>query len=587
MRTLNRPHRSTVSILLKTYSPLFAVGALGIATVTGFVTGRAAEAKKGKATAAVESAIRPKELVETIQALTTEEMASRQPGSSGDSEARTYIAKQMSEAKLSPGGASAKPATDKPAEKAADKPADKAGDKAGDAAKPEAPAADPAAFLQPMSLVSVRTRLLPGGAPTFKSSAATVPVKLMASLSDTVLMPGEPKPSMSLSELEVVFVGYGLTAPEFQWDDYKEADAQGKLVLILDGDPASDAKAFGGKARLHHGRWTNKFALAAKKGAAAAFIIVDDKDPAGVNMTTLRSVYGNNTEFVFDRDPAAPPEGLKLRGFITEEVIRRIMQSARIEYDDLRKAAEQRDFKAVRPKLRLTNVAFTSEVKNIESGNVVGVLPGSDPALQKEAVVYTAHFDGKSALDSAAGVAALLAMARSAVQQGPTPRTQIFAAVGAQTEYLFGARHLLANLPSPVTKVIAHVNLDGIDPQAPAPTVIQIGRGKSTIDAALDAAAKDQSRKVVADPVPELGLYYRSESMAFAKAGIPSLFIGWPDLGRYLREDYRQSGKEGFGASWSFIGGAQDAELLLAAGRRLAEGKTAPAFKKTDEFAAK
>lgn len=566
MRTFSRsPFRSL-------YVPLIAAGALGA------LVGVNASAKKPKVArqpAGEQLPIKAKELFEFVQKLSSEELASRTPGSLGEAETRKYIAQQMSEAKVQPPGGA--PAT-------AAAPAAPAG--AGQAAPATAAAPEPDAFMQPVPFTIVRTRLLPGGAPQFKSTAATVPVQMMTPVNDVVLLTGDGKPA-NIRDMEVVFVGYGVTAPEYQWDDYKDADVQGKVVVMLDGDPQADAKIFAGKARTHYGRWTYKFTQAASKGAAVALIVLDPKDSAaaGLSLPLLRSSYGNGVEYVLDRDPKTPEEVLKLRGFISEEVTRRIMQSARIEYDDLRKVAEARDFRPVRPKLRM-NATFTVDAHKGESANILGIVPGSDPALAKEAVVYTAHYDGQGPTDSAAGTAALLAMARSAASRGPLARTQIFAALTAQTEYQLGARQLIEHLPAPVTKVFAHINIDGINPLAPQPNIIQIGRGKSTVDAILDAAAKEQERKVVADPTPELGLYYRSESMAFAHINVPSVFLGWPDLGRYLHDEYRQ-GKESVGAAWSFLGGAEDAELLLIVGRKLAEAKTAPAFKKTDEFAAK
>lgn len=521
-------------------------------------------AQAGKAApgpTAADPAIPAKEILQTAQQLMSEPLAGRIPGTPSEAQARAYIGTQMSEMKLAPG-------TEKPE---------------------QALPADASEFQQPLSLVTVKSRLLPSGAPRFFSSAASVPVQLAVGLSEVVLFTGEAKPEVSLRNAEVVFAGYGLTAPEFQWDDYKDVDVQGKVVLILDGDPQADPRLFGGKARLHHGRWPYKFARAASKGAAAALVILDGNDSAaaGLGLPGLRSVYNGDSEYVLDRDPAAPETALKMRGFLTEEAARRVLEAARGDFDELRRTAEQRSFRPLRPPLRMS-ASLKNEIRKADSANLVGVLPGSDPQLRTEAVVYTAHFDGRSTLDSAAGVAALLSLARAAASRGPSQRSLVFAALTAQTEHFLGARHLLEHLPSPVTRVIAHINLDGIDPLAPQPTVIQIGRGRSTLDAFLDAAAREKRRQVIADLNPELGLYYRSESLAFANAGIPSLFLGWPDLGRYLREEYRQ-GKESIGANFSFGGGAKDADLLLLVGRRLAHARTtqAPSFKKADEFAPK
>jgi len=565
---------------------LLAAGALGVALHS---TATAKPAKPPGPPAGAVQPIAAKELGDFVEKFNTEDLQNRALGSPGEAEARKYIAGQMSEARLRPPGAveaAAPPAPPSAAPPAPAPPSAPAPPPAAGAEAAAPPAADPSAFLQPLTLTLVKTRLLPGGAPQWKSTAATVPVQAKTAINDVVLLAGDTK-SVTLTDAPVVFVGYGLTAPEFQWDDYKDGDLQDKVVLILDGDPQSDPKIFAGKARTHYARWPEKFAQAAKHGAAAALIVLDPDaaPPVASSLAMLRTAYGNQIEYALDRDPAAPDSPLKVRGFITEETVRRVIQSARIEYDDLRKFAEGRDFRPVRPKLHVST-SITVSSRTSEAANVVGMVLGSDPALQKEAVVYTAHFDGQSPLDSASGVATLLTIARAAQKRGPSPRTLVFAAVTAQNEDLLGARQLLAHLPAPVTKVIAHINLDGINPLGVEPSVIQIGRGHSTLDDILDAAAREKKRKVVPEPNPEFGLYYRSESLAFAKAGIPSLFLGWPDLTRYLREEYRQ-GKESRGAAWSFAGGAEDAELLLTVGRRLAQAKVAPTFKKTDPFAPK
>lgn len=559
-----------------------AVGAL---EVGGIGVGAKGPAKKhvSAPVASVAVSIRAEELVEVAQKLGSAELGVRTPGSPADAKVRAYLSQKMSELKLQPGGKAPARRESAPAPAAAkeqEPPQPQA------QTQPQADAKDEAGFLQPVSLLTMKTRLLPEGVPRWKSMEATVPVQLRASLQDVVLFAGEPQPVSALSDAEVVFVGYGLIAPEYHWDDYKDADVQGKVVLILDGEPQEDAKVFAGKSRLYYGRYTHKFAQAAQKGAAAALVIVDNKDSAaaGVDISTLRNLYGSNAEYVLDRDPAMPETGLKVRGFMTEELARRVLQAARTEFDEQRRLAEQRDFRPLRPKLRMST-SFKNELRPVESANIVGVLPGTEPVLNKEAVIYTAHVDGRGALNSTPGIAALLAIARAAVSQGPAARTLVFAALTGKTDYLQGAYHLLAHLPEPVEKVIAHINLDGISPFASSLTVMQIGRGKSTLDAVLDAAVKAQGRRVIADVAPELGLYYRSDSLAFSRSGIPSLFLGWPELGRSLREDNPMpQAKEGVNVAWTFAGGAQDAELLLAIGRRLADGKTTPAFQNTDEF---
>lgn len=549
--------------------------------------------------------VKAKDIYDITAKLSGEAMRRRDPGNNAEAEARAFLAQQMFGSKLlPPGGAAAQVPADpgakpeakaeakadaKPDAKPAAKPAAADGESEGDSSEssegeatassrvitPVSPQAAP--FLQAVPTVMVRTRVLPGSVPSFKSTAGTVATRAAAGLNDVLLLPGEAAASITIRDAAVAFVGYGIVAPEFKWDDYAGIDVNGKVVVILDGEPGADAKAFGGKAQVAHGRWPQKFALAAQKGAVGALIVLSggDANAAGSPLSLLRARRGPNTDFVFDRDPSLPDtQPLKVRGFITTDVVRRVFESARINFDDLAKQADARGFTGGTLKLSMST-QFTCTVSKTSAYNIVGVLPGSDPARAGEAIVYTAHWDGSSPLESAASVATLLGMARGAASRGALPRTQIFAAISPQSEYFLGARYLLEHLPQPAQKVIAHINLDGINPLSSDETVLQIGRGRSTIDAVLDAAAKEQERKVLDDPQPELGLFYRSESLLFAKAGIPSVFLGFPDLKRYLADDFRR--KERFGATWSFVGAAQDGELLLSVGRRLAEAKPGPA----------
>jgi len=596
----------------------FALGRLlAVAASCSFLLAASALSARGKKAAdapavspAVPAAevlpVRAKDIYDLTQALSAEAMRRRDPGTRGEAEARAYLAQRMFDSKLLPPGgaaavvpaaataakpeaspepkAEAKPAA-KPVAEAAAAESDSSeaasetgeGDGSGAARLITPVSAQAAPYLQAIPTTVVRTRLLPGGVPAFKSTAGTVATRTSAGLSDVLLLPGEAAANIQIREAPVAFVGFGIVAPELGWDDYKGIDVAGKVVVILDGEPQSDAKAFGGRAAVLHGRWPQKFALAAQKGAAGALIVLagGDANTAGSPLALLRARRGPNLDYVFDRDPSLPDsQPLKVRGFITVEVMRRVFESARVNFDDLAKQADARGFTGGTLKLSMST-QFTVAVSQATAYNIVGVLPGSDPARAGEAVVYTAHWDGQSPLESAAGVATLLAMAKSAASRGPLPRTQIFAALSPQSEYFLGARHLLEHLPSPAQKGVAHINIDGANPLSSDESVIQIGRGRSTLDAVLDAAAKEQERKVQDDPQPELGLLYRSESLLFVKAGIPSLFLGWPDLKRYLLEDFRR--RERFGATWSFVGAAQDGELMLSVGRRLAEAKAGPA----------
>lgn len=360
---------------------------------------------------------------------------------------------------------------------------------------------------------------------------------------ELTLQATEATATSTVRDSEMVFVGYGITAPEFQWDDYKGVEVHGKVVILLDNEPQKNPALFAGKTRLHYGRWPAKLAEAAKRGAVAA-LVIHDPQTAGGKFSTLAA--GWTGEQYLDLAAKREPSGLVLRGFLTEDACRRIMQAGGQDFDALRHGADDRAFTPVTLPIKMS-AQLQNQLRKLTTGNVVGMIPGSDPRLRSEAVVITAHADGlgtraeapgsdkiwNGARDNAVGVAALLGLAHAA-KLGPTPkRTLVFAALTAQASNFQGARHLLGHLPAPVTRAIAHLNLDlpAIGPSTPQ--VIQIGRGKSSLDGLFDQVAKLRKRQVIADPLPQLGLYYRSDSLPFAEAGIPSLFLGAPDTERF------------------------------------------------------
>jgi len=265
----------------------------------------------------------------------------------------------------------------------------------------------------------------------------------------------------------------------------------------------------------------------------------------------------------------------------------------------VRRGAEERSFNPVTLPVHMS-ARLQNQTRPLKTGNVVGLIAGSDPRGRSEAIVVTAHLDGPGprseesgagksyggARDNAVGLAALLGLARAAKLGPPPRRTLIFAALTAQSSGFQGARHLLSHLPSPATKVIAHLNLD-VPAVGPARAqVIQIGRGKSSLDGIFDAVAKLRKRQVVADPSPQLGLYYRSDSLRFAEAGIPSLFLGAADVQQFLGERFLQP-TDALPADLVLDATAEDAQLLYLTALRIADSKLPPKWTPGDEFAVK
>ena len=311
----------------------------------------------------------------------------------------------------------------------------------------------------------------------------------------------------------MVFVGYGITAPEFKWDDYKGVDVKGKVVLLFVNDPQKNPALFAGKTRLHYGRWPFKLAEAARRGAAAALVIHDPTTAgqkfSGGGGVDGRALPGSGGQ---ERATGARPPRLCYRGRLPPD------DAGAASTFRLRAArgAEDRGFNPISLPMKMS-AQLQNQTRPLSTGNVVAMIQGSDPRLRSEAVVITAHADGlgtrpdesgadkiwNGARDNAVGLATLLGMARAA-KLGPAPkRTLVFAALTAQGSGFQGARHLLLHLPAPVTKAIAHLNIDtpatGPSGSSGAP-VVQVGRGKSSLDGLFDAVAKLRKRQVLADP---------------------------------------------------------------------------------------
>jgi len=495
-------------------------------------------------------------LREHARALVDDKLAGRQPGTPGEAEAQRYLGEQLQKAGLTAAG-------------------------------------DGGGFVQALSLVGVRSRLV--AAPTFRSLSTSIPVQIAVSTAELALHATTAVATSMLREAEMVFVGYGITAPEFQWDDYKGVDVHGKVVLLLDNDPQTNPTLFAGKARLHQGRWPFKLAEAARRGAVAA-LVVHDPAASGEKFSALAAEW---TGEHYLEAAAGEPPALSVRGFLTEDACRRIMQAGGQDYDVARRGAEERGFNPITLPVRMS-ARLQNQLRPLQTGNVVGLIAGSDPRGRGEAIVFTAHADGlgtrteesgpgkiySGARDNAVGLAALLGLAHAARLGPPPRRTLIFAALTAQSSDFQGARHLLAHLPAPVSKVIAHLNLD-VPAVGPARAqVIQIGRGKSSLDGLFDAVAKLRKRQVVADPSPQLGLYYRSDSLRFAEAGIPSLFLGAADVQQFLGERFGQP-TDSLGADLALDATAEDAQLMYLTALRIADSKLPPRWNPGDEFAAK
>lgn len=427
---------------------------------------------------------------------------------------------------------------------------------------------------------------------------------------DFIAFTGEQKSQVSVKDAEIVFVGYGIVAPEQSWDDYKDADVRGKILLIMNNDPEGDPELFAGKTRLYYGRWTYKYEIAARKGAAGA-IIIHTTASAGYPFQVVQTSW---TGEQFELPERGDEPTITIKAWVSEDASKRIARLGGQKLDDLRMRAERRDFKPIPLGVSLS-IEMTNTIRRLETANVTGVLPGHDPDLRKEYVVYSAHHDhlgvgtpsasGDSiyngALDNASGTAMMLAVARAfaGLPSEQRPRRSImFAAVAAEEAGLLGSLKFCSDSPVPPGYLVANLNLDGSNIWGRTKDVTIIGLGKSTLDEVVKEAAAWQGRVVKGDQFPEKGFFYRSDQFNFARIGVPAIFfdtgtdfIGRPEgwgkarIEEWEATNYHQVSDE-YVDSWNLEGAIEDAQLAFLVGLKIANADRMPSWVPGDEFEA-
>ncbi len=449
-----------------------------------------------------------------------------------------------------------------------------------------------------------------------KSNPATISVvasgKATANLKftdDVVVWAGGPAPS-SEAHGELVFIGYGAKAPEYKWDDLKNTDLKGKILLVLVNDPpapASEPNLFGGKAMTYYGRWTYKYEEAERQGAAG-MLIVHTTAAAGYPWQVV--VGSNSTEHrLLPRDPKLPPP-IAVRGWITDPAATALLAQAGLNLADLRKQAESRDFKPVPTGITI-DARFTNSVQRLKSENVIGVVRGSDSRLRNEYVVYSAHWDhlgigpvvnGDSiyngASDNASGVSDILAIAHSLAQSPRTRRSNLFLFVTAEESGLLGSQYYGENPTVPAASIIANLNVDGGNLLGKVRDLTVLGATKSSLGTSLAAFVKPSGMRISPEAHPERGLFYRSDHFSLAKAGIPAISIGRgtdfigrsPEWGKEQDEDYTahryHQPSDEYKPDFDLRGAVQVADLVLTFGRALANAPVVPVWNADAEFKA-
>jgi Zn-dependent M28 family amino/carboxypeptidase len=435
---------------------------------------------------------------------------------------------------------------------------------------------------------------------------------------DFVASSARLRPEISVDNSDVVFVGYGIVAPEYGWDDYKNVDVRGKTLLMLIGDPPVpdpkdpsklDEKMFKGKAMTYYGRWTYKYEIAAQKRAAAA-IIIHETEPAAYPWQVVRSSWGKEN-FELD-NPNKNMDTVEARSWITLGTAKKLLADCGQNFDALKKSALTKEFRPVSLKAT-AYIEIKQQIRSFKSHNVIGKLEGGDPKLNGEYVIYTAHWDHlgrhpelqgdqifNGALDNASGVASVIELAGAFSKVNPPPkRSALFMATTAEEAGLLGAKYYTQHPLYPLEKTLADINIDGVNPWGKSHDLEDLTNNNSTLDDLLGQAAGRQGRVLKPNTEPEKGGFYRVDSFEFAKAGVPVLhaargveIIGKPsEYGKqkrdeYVAKHYHQPSDE-VDPAWDLSGAVQDVQLLFEVGYQVANGDKFPEWKPDSEFKAK
>jgi Zn-dependent M28 family amino/carboxypeptidase len=505
-----------------------------------------------------------------IRYLADDLLEGRGPSTRGDMLARLYLATQLEELGYEPGGVNG-------------------------------------SYQQPFDLVGTNAQMPANW--TFRTKDQSVDFKWST---DYLAGSGVQSDHGEIRDAELVFVGYGIEAPEYQWNDFKGMNLKGKVLVMLNNDPDWDPKLFAGKTRLYYGRWVYKFESAARQGAAGV-IIIHTTPSAGYPWQVVQSSWGG-TQFEL---PAEGEPRIQLKSWATDDATRRLFTAAGHDLDKLVAAAHTRKFKPVALGIR-TSIAFDNKVSRTQTANVAGFLRGSDPTLASEAVVYTAHHDHfgvadpkqddtaqgadriyNGAEDNAAGCAQVLAVARAIAALPERPRrSTLILFVAAEEQGLLGSQYYAQHPTFAPGKIAANINVDGGNFFGRARDIAQIGSGKSSLDAVAAAVIQSQGRTVTPDQFPDRGYFYRSDQFNFAKIGVPALYFskgtdyagrpaGWgrEKIEEWELKTYHQPSDQ-IDDTWNFDGMIDDTQMIFYIGWLITQADAMPVWNPGDEFEA-
>jgi len=424
----------------------------------------------------------------------------------------------------------------------------------------------------------------------------------------------QTKEFVNIKKTELIYCGYGVNAPEYGWNDFEGIDVKGKVIVVLVSDPPimkngeMDDSMFGGKAMTYYGRWSYKFEEGLRQGAAGV-LVVHETQPAGYPFAVLQGGYDG--EQLMIENPNVTP--LAFQGWIPLPSVERLFQMSGMNYQELKAAAVRPDFKAVALKATFTS-KMTNSVRRFDSNNIVAKYEGNDPELKDEYIIYTSHWDhlGKNtklegdqiyngANDNASGTGTIMAVAEafSNLSEG-SKRSILFLAVTAEEQGLLGATYYSINPLIPLEKTVAVMNIDAMgNTYGKTKDLIVVGKGNSELDLVLEYAAAQDSKYLIPDAEPEKGFYYRSDHFAFAKQGVPALYVdggldvvgkgkdyGHKKKDEYTNIDYHAVSDE-IKEDWDFSGMVEDARILFRVGYAIGQHNEWPQWSEGTEFKAK
>ena len=519
-----------------------------------------------------ESQIDTDDLLKYIKQLSSDEFEGRLPGTPGGEKTVAYLVEQFKRLGLAPGN-------------------------------PDG------SYTQAVPLVGIT------GQPTMQFTVGDQPIEMQRG-SDFVATTAQFTDEVAIEKVPLVFVGYGVQAPEYDWNDYKGIDPKGKALVMLINDPPVrgedgelDSEVFGGQAMTYYGRWTYKYDIASKLGAAAV-IIVHETEPASYPWSVVEHSWtGEQFELAADNKNM---DRVPVQGWITLDRAHELFSAAGQDFDALKKQAVSRDFEPVPLDSATVTARIDNTVREVDSQNVIARIEGSDATLKNQYVVYSGHWDhlGRNpdlegdqifngAVDNASGTAGLLEIAQAykALPQAPK-RSILFLAVTAEEQGLLGSKHYAQNPLYPVADTVAMLNMDAMNPFGATRDVQIIGYGQNTLEDIAEEIAASHGREIVPDTAPEKGFYYRSDQFEFAKVGIPALYadggvdvIGKPKgygeqkMKEYTANDYHSVSDE-VKPDWDLSGMVADQQLLFEIGQRVADSEDIPTWKEGSEFKA-